>query len=161
IMTNPSADAGDLVEAVRPREAQPPPRPYQALPHVGIDALTGFIERLYALDGREDIYKMARDLRMEADDILPLVEAGDLLGFADTQEGDVILTETGRTFAEAGVLEEKEIFRECAVANIQLIREIQKALNDSREHWISEDEILEKLEASFGEEEARRQLDTA
>jgi NitT/TauT family transport system ATP-binding protein len=161
IMTNPSADAGDLVRAERPREAQPAPKPYQALPHVGIDALTGFVERLYALGGREDIYRMASDLRMEADDILPLVEAADILGFADTQEGDVILTDTGRAFAEAGVLEEKEIFRDRAVESIELIRDIQKALEASREHWISEDELLEKLEAAFGEEEARRQLDTA
>jgi NitT/TauT family transport system ATP-binding protein len=161
IMTNPKADAGDLVKATPQREALPPLKPYQALPHVGIDALTGFVERLYALGGKEDVYKMARDLRMEADDILPLVEAADVLGLADTLEGDVILTETGQKFAEAGVLEEKEIFRACAERSIELIRDIQQALKESREHWISENGILEKLEAAFGEDEARRQLDTA
>jgi NitT/TauT family transport system ATP-binding protein len=68
---------------------------YQMLPHVGIDELTGFIERLHALGDREDLYELARDLQMEADDLLPLAEAASLLGFADLVEGDVVLTAEG------------------------------------------------------------------
>jgi len=37
-----------------------------------------------------------------------------LLNLADPWEGDLVLTETGRRFTEADVLEEKQIFREQA-----------------------------------------------
>ena len=40
---------------------------------------------------------------------------GGLLGFADIDEGDVFLTPEGQRFAEAGVLEEKDLFRKQAL----------------------------------------------
>jgi NitT/TauT family transport system ATP-binding protein len=161
IMTSPREDAAKLVPAALVSQAEPSTRPYQTLPHVGIGDLTGFVERLHALNGREDLYKLARDLHMEADDLLPLAEAADLLGFADVQEGDVLLTEAGRQFAEAGVLEEKQLFRRAAEANIELLRQIMERLNAERAGRISEKPILERLEQSFSPDEARRQLDTA
>jgi NitT/TauT family transport system ATP-binding protein len=164
IMTNPKEDVSALVPAIpgaRPQQPAPPLQPYQALPHVGIDALTGFIERLHALGDREDLYELARDLQMEADDILPLAQAANLLGFADLEAGDVVLTPVGRRFAEADILEEKEIFRQQAVVSISLLRQIVRDLEAASEHRLEESGLLEALQQSFSEPETRRQLDTA
>jgi NitT/TauT family transport system ATP-binding protein len=113
------------------------------LPHVGIGELTGFIERLHALGGSEDLYALACDLHQEADDILPLAEAADLLGFGDIQEGDVVLTPEGRRFAAAGVLEEKQVFRRQALANIQRLRQIERDLRAAPDHHLREDSLLQ------------------
>ena len=43
------------------------------LPHVRIGELTGFMERLHALGDREDLYELARDLHLKADELLPAV----------------------------------------------------------------------------------------
>ena len=161
IMTSPHEDAAKLVPAGALIQAAPTAHPYQALPHVGIGDLTGFVERLHALGGREDLYKLARDLHMEADDLLPLAEAADLLSFAEIQEGDALLTEAGKRFAEAGVLEEKELFRHVAQTNIELLRQIAQRLDAEPGRRVSEKPILERLETSFSPDEARRQLDTA
>jgi NitT/TauT family transport system ATP-binding protein len=164
IMTNPQEDVATLLQLVPgARPVQPPaPQPaYQTLPHVSIGELTGFIERLHALGDREDLYELARDLHQEADDILPLAEAADLLGFGDIQEGDVLLMPEGQRFAEAGVLEEKEVFRRQALANIQLLRQIERELRAAPEHRLREDGLLQVLEHAFSPDEARRQLDTA
>src|SRR5579871_2942999 len=91
------------------------------LPHVSIGELTGFIERLHHLGGREDLYALAHTLHRAADELLPLAEAADELGFADLAEGDVFLTPEGQRFAEAGVLEEKEIFRKQALVGVDLL----------------------------------------
>jgi NitT/TauT family transport system ATP-binding protein len=165
IMTNPQEDVGKLLPSMVPTPA-PAPVPaldhtFQALPHVSIGSLTGFIERLYHLGGREDLYELARDLHMEADDLLPLAEAADLLGFGDIEEGDVLLTAEGQRFAEAGVLEEKELFRDQAMASIELIRRIVRELRAAPDHRLQEDDIVRQLEHGFSPAEARRQLDTA
>jgi NitT/TauT family transport system ATP-binding protein len=161
IMTNPKEDAARLVPGARPVQEAAPTPAYQTLPHVSIGQLTGFIERLHALGDREDLYELARDLHMEADDLLPLTEAADLLNLGDLEEGDVFLTQEGREFAEAGVLEEKQIFRRQALGQVELLRQIVQELQASPDHALPEGPLLEWLERSFSPDEARRQLDTA
>lgn len=161
IMTNPQEDVAKLLPGARPVQATKRPSAYQMLPHVNIGELTGFIERLHSLGGREDLYQLAGMLHMEADDLLPLADAADLLGFADLAEGDVFLTPEGSRFAEAGVLEEKEIFRKQALMGVELLRRIVGELQAAPEHRLREDGLLEALEQTFSAEEARKQLDTA
>ena len=166
VMTNPNVDAATLVPptlvpGARPVQGAAAARAYQTLPHVNIDQLTGFIERVYHQGGSEDLYELARDLHMEADDLLPLAEAADLLGFGDLREGDVVLTPEGRQFAEAGVQEEKALFRRQATANIKLIRRVVRDIQASPTHRVREDQLLQELERSFSPGEARQQLDTA
>jgi NitT/TauT family transport system ATP-binding protein len=161
IMTNPQEDLARLVPHARTIQAPLAERAYQSLPHISIGDLTGFIERLASLDGREDLYELARDLQLEADDLLPIVEAADLLGFADILEGDVLLTDVGRAFAQADVLQEKDLFRHQAIENIALIRRVRRELEADPDDRIPEEDLLEDLERSFSPEEARRQLETA
>jgi NitT/TauT family transport system ATP-binding protein len=161
IMTNPQEEVARLLpgaRAVQPAAVAPS---YQMLPHVSIGDLTGFIERLHALGDREDLYELAADLQLDADELLPIAEAADLLGLGDIEQGDVLLTTAGRKFAEADVLEEKEIFRRQVLGNVALIREIAPRLDEAEEHRIREEPLLRELERWFSPEEARRQLDTA
>jgi NitT/TauT family transport system ATP-binding protein len=164
IMTNPQEEISALLRGVAapaPQPIAPAAQLYQALPPVNIGELTGFIERLYALGGREDLYEVARDLQMEADELLALAQAANLLGFADLEAGDVLLTAAGRRFAEADILEEKVIFRQQATLSIALIRQIMRELEAAPEHRLQEDGLLQDLQRSFSIPEARRQLDTA
>jgi NitT/TauT family transport system ATP-binding protein len=160
IMTNPQEEASVLLPGVDAHPPNPPALAIQALPHVSIDELTGFIERLSALGGSEDLYELARDLQMEADDLLALAQGANILGFADLDAGDVLLTAAGRRFAEADILAEKAIFRQQAVMAIALLRQITRALDDEPDHRVSEDAFLRALEQSFSTPEARLQLDT-
>jgi hypothetical protein len=67
----------------------------------------------------------------------------------------------GVHFGEAGVLEEKEVFREQVRANVQLVRLILIALDASSSGRVRQEVILKDLESCFGAEEAERQVDTA
>jgi NitT/TauT family transport system ATP-binding protein len=168
IMTNPDEDIETLLPAetkTQLKPQQPLSRAahpaYQMLPHVSIGELTGFIERLHAEGGRADLYELARELQMEADDLLPLAEAADLLGFGDIVEGDALLLPEGQRFAEADVQSEKSLFRQQTLKAIPLIRQIVEKLQATPDHSLPEDEFLEALEQFFRPSEARRQLDTA
>ena len=160
IMTNPKEAVAKLMPQT-PVAAAPAPRLHQMLPYVAIGDLSGFIERLQSLGGREPLYKVAHDLRMDADDLLPIVNAADLLGFADVQEGHVLLTAAGSQFALADVLEKKKIFSREAAADIELIGEIRRELDENHGHRLPEQPILAQIEQSFTDDEARRQLQTA
>ena len=166
IMTSPQEDVTALVGSFAPKAktgtlAAVKPRPYQVLPSVSIGDVTGLIELVHSKGGREDLYQLGRHLQLELDELLPLVEAADLLELADTQEGDLVLTEEGQHFAEAGVLEEKQVFRDQALAHISLVRYIVQALQPAPNHILPEESILSFLETHFGEEEAREQMETA
>src|SRR2546423_6113308 len=166
IMTSPQEDIATLLPTHAQEAKTGPltptaPHPYQVLPHVSIGDVTGLIELVHSRGGREDLYWLGRHLQLELDDLLPLVEATDLLGLADTVEGDLVLTEEGKRFAEAGVLEEKQIFREQALGHVSILRKIVQALQAAPRHVLPEEHFLQLLETHFGEEEAQAQLETA
>lgn len=166
IMTSPQDDVTALLAARVTNAKTGPlvktaPRPYQTLPHVAIGDVTGLVELVHTRGGREDLYQIGRYLHLEVDDLLPLVEAADLLNLADTQEGDLVLTEAGKAFAEAGVLEEKKIFRDQALAHISILRQIVHSLQEAPGHTLPEEYFLSLLKTHFDEEEAQAQLNTA
>jgi NitT/TauT family transport system ATP-binding protein len=166
IMTSPQQDVARLLSQKLPQAntgtLKPvAARPYQVLPHVAISDVTGLVELVYSKGGREDLYQIGRHMHQEIDDLLPLVEAADLLSLADTQEGDLVLTEEGKHFAEAGVLEEKQVFRDQVLAHVSLIRHIIKELQAAPRHVLPEEHFQQFLETYFSEQEAEEQLQTA
>lgn len=166
IMTSPHVDIETLLpkDQSRPQTGKlVPPRParsYQTLPHVEIGDVIGLIERVHAEGDREDIYQLGRDLQLEVDDLLPLVDAADLLDLADPQEGDLVLTEVGKRFAEADVLVEKQVFREQALKRVGILRQIVQDLQAIPEHVVEDEAYLNQLKRHFSDDEAEAQLET-
>src|SRR5258708_937105 len=149
IMTNPREDVAKLLPGARVVQPAAPAQPYQTLPHVSIGDLAGFLERLQEVGGRVDLAVLADDLQLEADELLPLAEAADLLGLGDIEEGDVFLTAVGQRFIAADVLARKEIFRHLASVRLQLIRQITRKLESEPEHSFLDEEILRSMERYF------------
>jgi NitT/TauT family transport system ATP-binding protein len=162
VMTNPTTEVPPFrAEAAPVRHVTIPVHAYQVLPHVPVGQVTGLVEMLHAGSDRADIYALGKSLKMEVDDLLPLVQAIDVLGLGDIEAGDVYLTPEGVKFAEAGVLEEKEVFRNQALANVQLIKRILKEMDASPSKRVRWDTMLRELAEYFSDEEAERQLETA
>ncbi|MGC8937711.1 MAG: nitrate/sulfonate/bicarbonate ABC transporter ATP-binding protein [Thermodesulfovibrio sp.] len=134
---------------------------YQFLPHAKVGAIAGLIELVHDKGGRVDIYALSSELSMEVDDIFPLIEASVILDFGEIKEGDFILTEKGKKWAEADTLEKKEIFKEVALQNVQLIKQIMQVLSTISKHRVSEEFFLDILKNHFTPEESWNQLVTA
>ncbi|WP_175817988.1 AAA-associated domain-containing protein, partial [Burkholderia diffusa] len=64
------------------------------LPQVSTNLMAGLIETLAMAPyhGRADMPEIARTLHLEVDDLFPIAEVLQYLGFADVREGDVFLT---------------------------------------------------------------------
>ncbi|GAB5047292.1 ABC transporter ATP-binding protein [Thermodesulfovibrio sp. TK110] len=134
---------------------------FQFLPHAKVGAIAGLIELVHDKGGRVDIYALSSELSMEVDDIFPLIEASVILDFGEIKEGDFILTEKGKKWAEADTLKKKEIFKEVALQNVQLIKQIMQVLSTISKHRVSEEFFLDILKNHFTPEESWNQLETA
>ena len=134
---------------------------YQMLPHARPGGIAGLLELLIDHGGRDDIYRLADDLAFEIDDLLPIVDAAQLLTFLTVEEGDAVITPAGREYAESEILVQKTLFRKAAVENVLLLRQISRALETKSNHTIPEEFFLDMLDEQFSDEEAQKQLETA
>jgi len=153
VMTNPQAAVGQLITEQRE------PR-FTMLPHARSGGISGLLEILDSRGGAEDLPALAEDLRLEVDDLLPAVDAAVMLGFAMVAEGDVMLTATGREFANAEVHRSHEIFRDQLLERIPLMKAVLAMLENKRDGRISKDFVLDILDEHFSASEAERQFDT-
>jgi NitT/TauT family transport system ATP-binding protein len=133
----------------------------QMLPHARPGGIAGLLELLLDKGGRDDIYRLADDLAFEIDDLLPIVDAAQLLGFLKVEEGDASITETGTEYANSEILRQKELFRDAALGNVLLLRQIRRALEAKSDHTVPEDFFLDMLDEQFSDDESRRQIETA
>lgn len=129
------------------------------LPHAHLNALAGLVEKLLADGGRNDLYRLSGELVLELDDLLPIVEAGELVGFITLQEGDLILTPLGKTYAEANILARKELIA-ARILRQPLINWIYETLQQDDDERVAWEFFLEKFESDFGDR-AEKQLDIA
>jgi NitT/TauT family transport system ATP-binding protein len=134
---------------------------YQMLPHARPGGMAGLLELLLDKGGRDDIYRLADDLAFEIDDLLPIVDAAQLLGFLIIEEGDAAITLSGTEFANSEILRQKELFRDAAVEHVLLLRQIRRALETKSDHTVPEEFFLDMLDEQFSEEECLRQMETA
>jgi NitT/TauT family transport system ATP-binding protein len=148
-------------------EAEPPSRdresniPTQVLPRARRGAIAGLLELLNDRGGKEDLYRIADELRLDVDDLLPIVEASVLLSFAKSERGDVELTACGKTFAEADISTRKTLFREAALANVKLLQQMNSALLSKSDHTMPLEFFRDILEERFSDQEVHRQMNTA
>jgi NitT/TauT family transport system ATP-binding protein len=148
-------------EAPGPRIRDQRQMHYQMLPHARPGGIAGLLELLLDKGGRDDIYRLADDLAFEIDDLFPIVDAAQLLGFLTVEEGDAAITPAGEEFGNSEILRQKELFRDAAVAHVLLLRQIRRALEAKSDHSVPEDFFLDMLDEQFSEEECQRQMDTA
>src|SRR6266446_2206337 len=131
------------------------------LPHTRPGGMAGLLEILADHGGRVDLHRLADELSLEVDALLPTVDTAVLLGMLRVEEGEAVITPEGQAFAQADIQARKAIFRKAALANVPLLRQMQQALKAKSNRTLSEEFFRDLLDEHFGEEESRRQLETA
>ncbi|MBE8997285.1 MULTISPECIES: nitrate/sulfonate/bicarbonate ABC transporter ATP-binding protein [unclassified Nostoc] len=158
IITNPELEKIELPTTTSVEPASPPAK-YQSLPSVRTGSIAGLLELLE--DRQEkDLYRLAQELQLEVDDILPIVEAAKLMDFVELAEGDISLKPVGQEFINGDIDERKQIMRSQLLANIRLVQQIYRLLEAKNNQRIPEELVLDILESHFSPEEAERQLKT-
>ena len=130
------------------------------LPDVEPSELSGLIETMKSFEERIDLPELADELMMNIDDLFPILETLEILGFAKVSAGDIQLSDLGKQFSEADLQERKQLFAQRLLEKVPLARYIRRVLDEKVGHRVSEERFLSKLEDYLSEKEADRVLRT-
>ncbi len=65
-----------------------------------------------AYNGKTDVAKLNIDLRVDIDELLPIIDTAEYLGLVSVQQGDLSLTDLGMKALTARMIERKKIIRD-------------------------------------------------
>jgi len=111
--------------------------------------------------GRADLPMLAERLQMALDDLFPIGESLQLLGLAELEDGDILLTDEGKQFVDADHDDRQEIMRGCLLHGIPLIRMIRAVLDERQSHAAGAERFRSELETVMSAAYARQTLQTA
>jgi NitT/TauT family transport system ATP-binding protein len=132
------------------------------LHHVSSNVLSGMIETLAAPPyyGHADLPVLAGALQFEADEILHLGESLQLLRFAQLSEGDLMLTEAGKRFANLETDARKKMFAQHLTEYVPVVGLIRRVLDERPSHVAPGARFRNELEDYMSEEDADDTLKT-
>ncbi|HTS93406.1 MAG TPA: nitrate/sulfonate/bicarbonate ABC transporter ATP-binding protein [Stellaceae bacterium] len=157
ITTHPSRQAGKAGGTAAPQIGIA-----YRLPPASIQQLMALLDSLSSepYNGRADLPKLAESEHLSSDELFPLIETLQVLGFAQVGGGDIEATAPGRAIAEADILKRKQIFGEHLMRNVPLVAHIRRVLDERPGHSAPSARFLSELEDHLSEEDAQEVFDT-
>jgi NitT/TauT family transport system ATP-binding protein len=127
---------------------------------VSSNVLSGLIETLAAApyNGHADLPVLANHLQLEADEIFHLGESLQLLRFAQLSEGDLMLTDAGKRFANLETDARKKLFSEHLINYVPVIGLIRRVLDERPSHTAPTARFRNELEDYMSEDAADETL---
>ncbi|HZI51053.1 MAG TPA: AAA-associated domain-containing protein [Terriglobia bacterium] len=134
------------------------PTAIPALPNARVGSIVGLLETLNEQGTKIDIYKLSESLGFKLNDLMPITEAAELLGFVKIESGDIELSDLGRKVVDGDENDKKSIFRLQMLGSVLLARRIRSELESTSDYRIGREVILEFLGSSFTPDESERQV---
>ena len=127
------------------------------LPRVEVDSMTGLMEALVSEEFKRDseLSTLSEELYLDLDDLMPVIECLDILRFAYLQHGKIALTDEGKLFAEADILQRKKIFATQLTSYVPLVGHILRVLRGRPGHTVSGQRFLIELQDDLSEDAAQ------
>jgi len=117
---------------------------YAALPQIGISEILGLIEFLKSKGGREDIYKLAAELKMEFGDMLTVIRGAEFLGLVHTPGGDVVVEPLGEKLTRSRINGRKVLIK-AQLEKIPVFKTLMAFLDEKDERQATREQLLDKL----------------
>jgi NitT/TauT family transport system ATP-binding protein len=132
------------------------------LPDAAVQQLSALVERLTEppYNGRADLPHLADEEHLVMDELFPLIEFMQILGWAYVSGGDIELTAAGRAYADADMLPRKQMFADALLKHVPLAAHIRRVLDERPGHRAPAARFSRELEDHLSEEEAGRVLET-
>ncbi len=129
---------------------------------ISTNVLAGLIEAVAAapFNGRADLPVLADKLQMEADELFHIAEAIQLLRFGALSEGDFLLSDAGRTFADLDTDARKKLFSQHLLNYVPIISLIRRVLDERPTHAAPAARFRNELEDYMSEDYAEQTLNT-
>ncbi len=106
--------------------------------------MIGLLEVLDTFRGRADAAKIASELMLELDDLLPCIDAAETLGFLKVESGDLMFTDEGKRFLSKGSVGRKKLLNK-ALLNLEFFKAIIDFIKRNQHHRVTKQELLDFL----------------
>jgi NitT/TauT family transport system ATP-binding protein len=128
---------------------------------VSSNLISGLLETVAAepYNGRADMPVIARSLHLEVDDLFPVAEFAHVLGFAELQAGDIVLTPAGREFVALDIQQRKGLFAQRLLKNVPLAARILAVLQERPGHRAPRARFQQELEDFLSDVAAEETID--
>lgn len=114
------------------------------IPRVPLGRIMGFLEILDDRGGKDDIYRVAKEVKAEFGEVLNILKAAEILGFIDTPGGDVVLLDLGKKLLLAEVTDKKEMVRQ-RLLGLNLFKYFMQHLKKQPEQRWGKRNVLKSL----------------
>jgi len=128
----------------------------EPIPRTHLSVVAGLLEILEDYQGKVDAAKIADELMLELDDILPAIEAAEMLGFIKVDSGDLILTDKGREYLAGNSMQRKKILNQ-TLSRTSLFKWLIEQLR-SRGNEMSNEELIMLLEKEMPDVDAAKMV---
>jgi len=102
------------------------------LPTAGVNQVFGLLDLVKAYNGKTDVANLNIDLRVDVDELLPIIDTAEYMGLVTVEQGDIALTETGRSLLNSRMQERKKILRE-RLRPLEPFTNVTKLLSEKKE----------------------------
>ena len=138
-------------------------QPAYRLPDTDVSRIEAVLELLAEspFNGRADLPAIAEEAELPDEELFPTFEALSLLGLAQVERGDIILTPLGQRYVEAEVAVRQEIFGQQLLLHVPLAARIRQQLEQEPTGTSPEEPFIELLEEFLKADEAKRMLEVA
>jgi len=130
-----------------------------ALPPASLEGVEDLVAQVPETGGIS-LAELADELVLELDELLPIIDAGELLGLMEVDDAQLELTEAGRRLRAAEEEEQQELLRSQLLSRVPLVRQLQEALDASARGEVDGDTVLARLNEQFTDQEADEVFDT-
>jgi NitT/TauT family transport system ATP-binding protein len=129
------------------------------IPDCQLTWVFGLLETLEDRGGRDDGYKIARELQFKFADLLKVMKTAEILGFVSTPDGDIVLEPLGRKFLESDMNQRKLLVRE-QLKKHGLFAYLTRLLRGQEDHSLTKEVILEHLAMLLPNESPEKMFST-
>lgn len=113
------------------------PTPY---PRCTPTEMMGLLVLLKSHDGDQEIARLADDLDLEIDEILPALEFAEVLGYVAVSDGRAKFTEAGKELLASTIRTRKQLIRD-SLGRTKLYSALLRALESSPERRLTDEEV--------------------
>lgn len=133
------------------------------LPDTDVSRIEGVLALLSEapFNGRADLPQLAEEAELPDEELFPTYEALGLLGLAQVDHGDIILTPLGQRYVDGDQSLKQEIFGQQLLIHVPLAAHIRHRLEQEPSGALPEEPFLALLQEFMKADEAKRVLEVA
>ena len=156
-MTNPERSVGSTTKTEK--QAMSSHERFTALPACRLPSLTDLITLLPKRRSQR-LGDLAQDLGLNDDSLLPLTEAGTLLGLLQFQQNCLELTDLGRDLRKAVESRQRQLLATQLRDRVPLVQTVERLIDRARRSSISDDMVLDLIDEHLTRPQAEQTFNT-